>query len=167
MSRISFYSVVVAIGILSIRAFAGDSCSLISPTDAASLLGQPITAVTPFGPQPDEDSGGLFSFCRYLSSNAAVVVSVVEFASAAEARKQLNANLVKEHMESEDAKVTEEPGIGEQSFWDISADGASYTFVKGSRIVGIGLGGEGIAADKALSRKDALRRAALAVASKL
>jgi hypothetical protein len=41
-----------------------------------------------------------------------------------------------------------------------------YAVVKGSRVVGIGLGGEGVA-DQALSRKDALRRAALAVASKL
>ena len=166
MSRISFCSFFIVIGILSTNAFPGDLCSIISRTDAASLLEQPVTAVTPSGPQRDEDSGGMLSFCTYLSSNAAVVVSIVEFATAAEARKQLNANLVKERMDADDAEVTEEPGIGEQSFWGISANGASYTFVKGSRVVGIGLGGEGFAA-MGLSRKDALRRAALAVASKL
>ena len=166
MSRISFYLVVAAIGIFSTTAFAGDSCSLISRTDAATLLEKPVTAVTPSGPQRDEDSGGLLSYCTYLSSNAAVVVSVIEFASAAEARKQLNANLVKERMDADDAEVTEEPGIGEQSFWGISSNGASYTFFKGNHVVGIGLGGEGVV-DKWLSRKDALRRVALDVAAKL
>jgi hypothetical protein len=155
----------VAVAVVSTNAFAEDPCGLLDRSDVASLLGQPVIAAVSAGPEQDEDSGGRLSYCTYRASTDAMVVSVVEFASAAEARKQLSANLVEERMDADDAKVSEEPGIGERCFWGSSSNGVSITFVKGTRVAGIAMGGEGVA--NPLSRKAALRDAALAVASKL
>jgi hypothetical protein len=146
-------------------AHAADACSLLGRAEAATLLGQPVTSMDPAGPQRDEDSGGQLTFCTYRAGNAAVVVSVVEYSSAADAKKQLNANLVKERMDSDEAKVSEEPGIGEKSYWGASANGASYVFLKKSKVAGIAVGGSGAA--KLAVSKEALRSAALAVAAKL
>ncbi|MEO8224742.1 MAG: hypothetical protein ABI661_08030 [Gammaproteobacteria bacterium] len=165
MSTVRNSSAVVLGLFLSANALAADTCALLSRPDAAAVLGQPVTTVIPAGPERDDDSGGQLSYCTYAASKAAIVLSVVEFATAAEARKQLSANLVKERMDEEDAKVTEEPGIGEKSFWGVSEHGASFTFLKGSRVVSLGLGGA--AGAQAAGRKDALRRAALSVAGKL
>ncbi len=165
MPAVRISSALLLAMVLSANAAAGDTCALLSQPDAAAALGQPVTRMTPAGPERDDDSGGQLSYCTYAGSKAAIVLSVVEFASAADARKQLSANLVKDRLDEEDAKVTEEPGIGEKCFWGVSENGASFTFLKGSRVVSLGLGGA--AGTQASGRKDALRRAALSVAGKL
>ena len=145
-------------------ATAADPCSLLSQPDAATLLAQPVTQVTPAGPQPEEDSGGQLSYCTYRAAATAVVVSVVEFSSAAEAQKQLTKNLVQERMDAEDAKISEEPGVGEKSFYGVSTRGAMFVFLKKNKVVGVAIGGK---PGQAVASKEALRSAAQAVASKV
>jgi hypothetical protein len=145
-------------------ALAADACALLAQTEAATLLGQPIVQVTPSGPQRDEDSGGQLTYCTYRAATSAVVVSVVEFSSGAEARKQLTKNLVQERMDAEDAKVSEEPGLGERAFYGASAKGAMYVFLKKSKVIGVGVGGS--KPNKTSASKESLRSAAQAVASK-
>ena len=145
--------------------FAADVCSLLSQKDAAALLGQPVTQVSPAGPQRDEDSGGQVTFCTYRAATSAVIVSVVEFASGAEARKQLTRNLVQGRMEAEDAKVSEEPGLGERSFYAVSTQGMMYAFLKKNKVVGVAIGGEKLS--KTAASKESLRNTVQAVASKM
>ena len=165
MRRLSFASVLALLSTLASTTFAADACSLLSQKDAAALLGQPVAQVTPAGPQRDEDSGGQLIYCTYRAAASAVIVSVVEFSSGTEARKQLTKNLVQERMDAEDAKVTEEPGLGERSFYGVSTKGAMYVFLKKSKVVGVAIGGD--KPGKAAASKESLRITAQAVASKI
>jgi len=141
-------------------AFAADVCALLSRDDAAGLSGQPLVAVTPAGPVPDEDSGGHLSYCTYRATGAAVVLSIVEFASTAQAAKQLNERWVAECMDADDARVAAEGGIGDKACWAESSEAAPFTFLKGARVVQIGIG-------ETEGRKEALRALALALSKKL
>jgi hypothetical protein len=163
MPRLSFASILALLSMLASATFAADACSLLSQNEAAALLGQPVAQVTPAGPKHDEDSGGQMSYCTYRATATAVIVSVVEFFSAAEAQKQLTKNLVQERMRAEDAKISEEPGVGEKSFYGVSTRGAMFVFLKKNKVVGVGIGGK---PGQALASKEALRSAAQAVASK-
>ncbi len=153
------------LGLAGTAASAADPCALLSKGDAAALLGQPVAAVSPAGPERDEDSGGQMTYCTYRGASLAVVVSVVEFTGEAEARKQLSANLVRGRMDAEDAKVTEEPGLGERAFFGASANGAMYTFLKKNKVIGVALGGA--KAPAAAASKARLKSAALSIAAKL
>lgn len=73
--------------------------------------------------------------------------------------------LVRERMDAADAKVSEEPGIGEKSFFGVSARGAMYVFLKKNKVVGVSLGG--IASGKAAAAKEPLRNATQALANRV
>lgn len=144
-------------------ASAADVCSLLTRAEAGEVLGQAVEQVVPAAPQRDEDSGGQLAFCTYRTSKAAVVVSVVEFRSASEARQQLSQNLVQGRMDGDEAKVSEEPGLGERAFYGASAKGATFVFLQKNRVVGIGVGGPSGSG----TAKETLRKAAAAIASRL
>ena len=74
-------------------------------------------------------------------------------------------NMVKSRMDEPGTKVSEEPGIGERSFYAASDEGSMYVFLKGNKVVGVAVGGPG--APKAAAVKDALKKSALAAAAKL
>lgn len=146
---------------------AADPCALISASDASALIGQSVKAF-PAGPEKDEDSPGQLSYCTYRSPAAptsALIVSVVEFRSDAEAKKYFTKNLVQSRMDDEAARVTEESGIGERSFYGATSNGAMYAFLVKNKVVGVGLGGSPAATKKV--PKDALRRAAQSIASRV
>jgi hypothetical protein len=149
----------------ALPARAADPCALLSRSDAAALLGAPVAGVTPAGPERDEESGGQLTFCTWRAANAALVVSIVEFATPADARKQLNANLVQDQKEGQDAKLVEEPGIGERSFWGETPKSAMMTFLKNNKVAGIAIGGA--VSGPPAGRKAALRKAALGIAATL
>ena len=153
------------LALASTVASAADPCALLSKSDAAALLGQPVVAAVPAGPQRDEDSGGQLTYCTYRGASLAVVVSVVEFTSEAEARKQLSVNLVRERLDAENAKVTEEQGFGDRAFFGASADGAMYAFLKKNKVVGVAVGGTKASASAA--SKPQLKSSALRIAAKL
>lgn len=142
---------------------AADVCSLLTRAEAAEVLGQAVEQVVPAAPQRDEDSGGQLSFCTYRNAKAAVVVSVVEFRSAAEARKQLSQNLVQGRMDGDESKVTEEPGLGERAYYGASPKGSTFVFLQKNSVVGLGVGGP----NGSGTPKESLRKAAAAVASRL
>lgn len=146
-------------------ALAADPCALMSRAEATALLGQPALAGTVSGPARDEDSSGQMSYCAYRAGTSAIIVSVVEFSSPAEARKELTLKLVKDRMDEDGAKVSEEPGIGEKSFYASTAEGSMYVFLKGNKVVGVAIGGQG--APKAAAVKAALKASATAAAAKL
>lgn len=142
-------------------ASAADVCGLLSRNDAINAIGVPVSDGTP-GATRDPDSGGDLSYCTYKTETAALLVTVVEFSSADEARKQFAARLNKQ---AAGTKMAEEPNIGEQAFWGVSSSGSAYTFVKANKVVGVGIGGPGIA--EPASRKNSLRDLAAALAGKV
>ncbi len=158
-------SIALLIASSAVPAFAADPCSLLSRADAALVLGTAPVQITPAGPEPDEDSPGRLSYCTYRAAASALIVSVVEFTSADEARKQLTRNLVQGRMEADDAKVVDEVGVGEKSFYGESGKGAMFVFLKKNKVLGIGIGGA--PAKKTTSSKEVLRHAAQILAAKL
>ena len=146
-------------------AMAADPCSLMSSADASALLSQSAGAGQAAGPARDEDSSGQISFCTYRAGNTALILSVVEYSSPAEAKKALTLNLVKRRMDEDDAKVSEESGIGEKTFYAVSGEGSMYVFLKGNKVVGLAVGGPG--SPKPAAVKDALKSRGMAVAAKL
>jgi hypothetical protein len=156
---------VIAVLLAPSSAHAIDICALASPADAATVLSQPVVGTSASKPERDEDSGGQISYCTYRAGQAGLIISVVEFATPAEARKQATAKLVEARADAADAKVIEETGIGERTFWALSSEGASYTFLKGALVVGLGAGGPGLG--QPARRKNALRTLASDIAKKL
>lgn len=162
--RIPLSLAFVAAALHAPAALAADACSLLAQTEAAAVTGQPIVEVTPGGPRRDEDSGGQLSYCTYRAAAAAVVVSVVEFPSHDDALKQLGKSVAPERSDAQSARMTEEPGLGEKSFYGASARGATFLFLQGNKVIGVGVGGA--SPIEAGGLKESLRAAAKAVASK-
>jgi hypothetical protein len=145
-------------------ALAADACSLLAQTEAAAVTGQPIVEVMPGGPRRDEDSGGQLSYCTYRAAASAVVVSVVEYPSHDDALKQLSKSVAQERVDMPAAGMKEEPGLGEKSFYGASAKGATFLFLQGNKVIGVGVGGAGPVDGAGV--KESLRAAAKAVAAK-
>lgn len=138
---------------------------IFSSAEATKLIGQPVKGPTVIGPLKDEDSPALATHWTYQAKESAVVVSRLDFASAAEARKYATLAFVKRQNEDNDAKITEEPGVGEKAFWSATEKGCALIFLKGSHLTSIGMGGQNIGSPE--SHKAALKAAAIALASKL
>ncbi len=162
--RLSLSVACVVAALHASTALAADACSLLAQSEAAAVTGQPIVEVTPGGPRRDEDSGGQLSYCTYRAAASAVVVSVVEFPSNDDARKQLTKSVAQERTDAQAASMKEEPGLGEKSFYGASARGATFLFLQGNKVIGVGVGGASPGDGAGL--KESLRAAAKAVASK-
>ena len=162
--RSHFIGVVGAFSLVA-SAQAADVAELLSKAEASKLLGQPVVNVSVIGPEKDDDAPAMGIHWIYRASDAAVVVTRMTFASPAEAQKFATPEAVKKQVVDSESKVSAEPGVGEKSFWAISAEGATWTFLKGNQIASVGLGGKKGASPE--SYKTALKAAALTVAAKL
>lgn len=117
-------------------------CAGIDKAQVGSLLGAAVPAPLQAGPERDEDSGGVNTTCAFVASPKGVVAIRVEFASAAEARKHVSIEYLKNQQQNdEDVKYVEEKGIGDRAFWAVSDEGAFYAILQGARLYGVGLGG--------------------------
>ena len=156
----------LSIFVFSPLALGADICSLVSKGEATSLLGQPVSDMTPGKPEKDEDTGGMLTYCSYRAGTLALIVSVVEFSSPAEARKNTTREMAASRLEG-DAKVTDESGLGDRAYWAVStkAGARGYIVQKGTRVLGIMLGGEGLGAPE--RHKEALRKAAAGALGRL
>ena len=156
----------LCIFVFSPLAHGADICSLVSKGDATSLLGQQVTDMTPGKPEKDEDTGGMLSFCSYRAGTLALIVSVVEFSSPAEARKNTTKEMAASRLEG-DAKVTDESGLGDRAYWATStkAGPRGYIVQKGTRVLGVMLGGQGLGAPE--RHKESLRKAAVGALGRL
>ena len=160
----SLAGVICAFGFLAVCR-AVDTTELLSKADAAKLLGQPVVDVRVMGPEKDDDAPAMGTHWIYRASDAAVVVTRMTFASAAEAQKFTTPEAIKKQMDDSESKVIAEPGIGEKSFWAVSGEGATWTFLKGNQIASVGMGGKKGGSPE--TYKAALKAAALAMAAKL
>lgn len=138
-------------------------CDLVDKAKITALLGQPATG-EPSGPEKDEDTGGMVSYCSYRAGQLMVIVSDVAFADAGAARKATTQELVKDRLDDETAKVTVEQGVADAGYWAESAKGRMYVVRKGARVVAVMIGGESPKA--AATYHDALKEAAVTAASR-
>lgn len=159
--RALIYGGAVAILMAANPADALDVCGLASKAEASATLGRPVASSSAIGPDRDEASGGQMTFCTYRAPKAELLLSVVEFPSPAGARKLATANFAQGAVDK--GTVTSETGIGERTFWAVSAQGGGYLFLKGSRVIQV----SGIGVGQGAPRKAALRALASAVARKL
>jgi len=133
--------------------------------DAAKLLGQPVAGPLVLGPEKDDDAPAQATHWTYRGATAAVVVSRLDFASPTEARKCATIAFLKKQHDDDDAKIAEEPGVGERAFWVTTGEGCAVTFLQGSHIGSVALGGAGLGPPA--KRKAALKAAAVVLAGKL
>ncbi len=131
----------LAIGLLVAGQAATGPCDLLSPAAASQLLGRPVSAGTPSGPEPDEDTDGTRTVCVYQAGGRMVIVIRVVFATAARAREASTEQAVKDRLSEESFTVTPEPGLGDQAFWAQSEGAAEIVARKGTSIVAVLLGG--------------------------
>lgn len=128
-----------------------DVCPLVGRAEAAAILGQPVTEAVP---GKDESSGEKQAYCIYRGASGELLVFVSEFASPAEARKQMATRLAEAQREvarqtattpaAEKVSMSEEAGVGERAMWTASGQGALYAALHGHRLVGAVLGGSGV-----------------------
>lgn len=149
-----------------------DVCPMLSRTEAAAILGQPVTEVVP---GKDESSSEKQAYCIYRSAGGELLTFVSEFSSAAEAKKQMTARLAAAQAEvakqtaatpaAEKVSMSEEAGVGEKALWTGSGQGAMYAALQGNRLIGAVLGGQGMK-DPA-SKKAALKGVVASTLAKL
>jgi hypothetical protein len=153
--------------LLSSAAPAGavDPSTLVSKAEATALIGQPVVATSGGPAEKDDDSGGMLSYCTFRAGPSALIVSVVSFSSATEAKAKTTRQLAAARLDGDDAKIVEESGLGDRAFWATTANGAEYVVLKGSRVLGLALGGK--PAKPPASYRDALRALAKSALEKL
>ncbi len=139
-----------------------DVCSLITAAEAEAVMGQPVTSINPFS-ELDSDYGEMVSSCYFIGNDLTVIVSMVDLGSAQTASTMLQQKLVNEQTDNTDASISEESGLGEKAYWTITENAGIYSFMKGSKILVVGLVGN--VGDAALY-KAALLTLAKNVASK-
>ncbi len=140
-------------------------CNLMDRATVVALLGPASTSGASSGPEKDEDTSGTVSYCTFRAGGAAVIISQVTFSSAAEAAKATTKQLVLSRMDGEGSKIIEESGLGDKAFWAYTTEGAEYVVLKGSIVLGVGLGGE--LKNSPMSYRQALRAATAAAVRKL
>ena len=144
---------------------AAETDPLLSKAEAAKLIGQPVVGPKVMGPEKDDDAPAQATHWSYLAKDSMVVVTRLDFASAAEAKKYATPAFIKKQNDEDEAKVTDEPGVGDKAFWTVTEEGCALSFLKGSHIANVAVGGKNIGSPD--SHKSALKAAAIAIAAKL
>jgi len=129
------------LALLASSAQKTNPCGLLDRATVVALLGSSSAGGIASGPEPDEDSGGTVSYCTFKGGTGAMVVSQVTFASPEAARNAATKELVAGRMEGEEAKISEEPGLGEKAWWTYTTEGAQFVVLKGTVVLGVAIGG--------------------------
>jgi hypothetical protein len=117
-----------------------DICSLITAGDAEAVMGQPVVSINPFS-EIDQDYGETVFSCYYMGKDLTVVVSTVDLGTAQAAGEAMQQQLSKEQTDNKDVIINEEPGLGEKAYWTVVENAGIYTFLKGEKIIIVGLVG--------------------------
>ena len=117
-----------------------DICPLITPEEAAAVLGQPVTSINP-GIDQDSVSGGTLCFCNYLGTGLAVVISLVDMGSSEDAKQVMGEQLAKMLTDDASTTSTQANGLGDQAYWSTSEHAGQYTVLKGNYIFSVLIGG--------------------------
>ena len=117
-----------------------DACSLITTGEAEAVMGQPVASVNPFS-ELDQDYGETVFSCYYMGKDLTLIISKVDLGSAQAASEAMQQQLIKEQTDNKDVIISEEPGLGEKAYWTTVENAGIYSFLKGGRILIVGLAG--------------------------
>jgi hypothetical protein len=148
--------------LVAVLALTTGPCDLVDKAAATSLLGAPVTAVTPSGPAPDEDTGGTMSSCVYQAGERMLVVVRVDYPTAAAANDAANAEMSPEKLAEEGTTATPESGLGDKAWLSHTRSGLQYSVLKGASALALAIGGM----PKDLATYESQLRAATAAAVK-
>ncbi len=140
-------------------------CDLLDRAAAGTLAGAPVSPGISEPPEPDDETNGILSYCMYRAPKGAVIVSLVAFANAGDAKKATTKELVAGRLEGDQKELKEETGVGDKAFWAYTEQGAQYVVLKGANVIAVSIGG-GLPKPPA-SYHDALRAAAASASGKL
>ncbi len=141
---------------------AGFICSLITPDEAADLLGGAPVSVKP--DVDDSDPGGYtLNSCTWLGTGKAIVLSVADTESADAAKDALHTALLDPDVE---VAPTLEPDaiLGDEVYWGVAENVVSYTVAYNLHAFSLALGGQVTAS---IELKAKLLELAQAVAGRL
>ncbi len=139
-----------------------DVCSLITAAETEAVMGQTVGSINPYS-EVDSDYGETVFSCYYIGNDLTVIVSIVDFGSSQTASTMLQQRLVKEQANNTNGTISEESGLGEKTYWTINENTGIYSFLKGSKIIVVGIVGN---TGDATSYKASLLTLAKNVASK-
>jgi len=149
----------------AVIASAAGGAELFSSAEAAKIIGFPVIHTRTIGPEKDDDAPAQATHWVHQAKEAVVVVTRLDFTSAADAKIFATPEFVKKENDSEEGKVTVDAGVGEKTFWTVTPDGSALTFLQGSHIASIAFSGRNIGSPE--SHKEALKAAALVIAGRL
>jgi hypothetical protein len=139
---------------------------LVTRAEAASVLGGPVTELTPVSPQRDEDTGAEQTGCVYQQGDGlGLAVVLLTFSSAEAAGASLTDEVAAQQLGDPDVTLVAEPGLADRAYWAASDDLAAYVVLRGRYVLGMSLGGDGFRG--AAAHRGALRRAAEAAVRRL
>jgi hypothetical protein len=142
-----------------------DPCGLVTQPEAAAVIGAGVAKLMSEGPAPDEETGAQRSVCIYRNAQIMLVIMVLEFPTADAARETLTRETVSAQLEDESATVEQESGIGDRAYWGTTDHSVAYVVLRGSRVLGIVLGGDGLG--EPAQRRAGLRKAAVTATGRL
>lgn len=67
-------TILIGFAVLASAPPAPGPCDFLDRATAVSILGKPVTDVSPSPPTRDEDVGGIVAFCYYRAGEAALIV---------------------------------------------------------------------------------------------
>jgi hypothetical protein len=113
-------------------------CSLLTTKEIASALGSTPSGGKPAKPSVDKELGAKGWSCDYSVGKSYLSIVVIEFTSATGGAKGMKVMM----KEAEEFKLAPAPGLGDQSVWGASAEGALWATLKGKHLLSVTLAGE-------------------------
>lgn len=113
-------------------------CSLLTTKEIASALGSAPSGGKPAKPSVDKELGAKGWSCDYHVGKSYLSIVVIEFTSATGAAKGMKVMT----KEAEDFKLAPAPGLGDQSVWGASEEGALWATLKGKYLLSVTLAGQ-------------------------
>jgi hypothetical protein len=117
-------------------------CSLLTPKEITSALGSAPSGGKLGKPSVDKELGVKSWNCDYHVGKSVLSIDVFDFTSAAGAAKGMKVMMKEADSLPEGIKLAPASGVGDQSLWGASAEGAHWVALKGKYMLTVTLAGE-------------------------
>lgn len=136
-------SLLAALSLATGAAFAADPnpCRLLTPAEVTAALGSAPSVGKPHPPSRDEELKATAWSCEQYLGKMLLSTNAIQFASPAAATRGMAAMLKSSRDVPEAIKLSAAPGIGEESAWGASPDGALWVARKGRYLVNVTVAG--------------------------
>jgi hypothetical protein len=117
-------------------------CSLLTTKEIASVLGGAPSVGKPGKPSVDKELGVKSWNCDYHVGKSVLSIDVFDFTSATGAAKGMKAMMKEANAMPDGIKLAPTSGVGDQSLWGASAEGAHWVAARGKYVLTVTLAGE-------------------------